>query len=99
MKRILNERSNMSLHSQVESIISANSFAREYDDDLLVAYWERNGLELSTRQKYLLVSLSNPSSVLRARRELLQKFPRTGSVKKLPIRLGFWLKLRMKLGL
>lgn len=71
------------LTTQIEQILASNLQARNSDKELLLAYWQSQGLYLSHDQIEIFKNLRSPESVRRIRQKLQEegKYPATDNVK------------------
>lgn len=71
----------MRVLNRVSNILHRSELARNSDKQLLLMYWQEQGLELSTEQQAtFLLNCTGAEAVTRARRRLRTKYPASTEV-------------------
>lgn len=65
----------MRVHDKVEHLLKTQPRLRNSDKELLLAFWEDQGLYFSETQKKAIYACTPAESITRARRSLRDKYP------------------------
>lgn len=70
----------MTIKDKVENLLAQDQKYRDSDKQLLLTYWEMQGLVLSERQTATFLRCTAAESITRARRELKGQYPASHEV-------------------
>lgn len=68
------------INPKVEQLLKSDQKYRDSDKELLLAFWEGEGLSLNYSQRQAFMNCTIAESITRARRELKSKYPASKKV-------------------